>query len=62
MIASYQTGSRSGLAKRATNVSFFDHVDVRKEFEEIDGITYPHDSVNINFTVNEHLDQHRDLK
>ena len=47
---------------KASNVSNFDHVDVRKYRVEIDGIRYPKDSVNVNYATNDYIDQNADLK
>ena len=62
LIAAHQTEDRVGTANKANNISFFDHVDVKKYFAEIDGYRYPKESVIINFTENDYLDQYRDLK
>ena len=37
LIAAHQTEARIGTAKKANNISIFDHVDVKKYFVEIDG-------------------------
>ena len=62
LIAAHQTEARVGTANKANNVSIFDHVDVKKYFVEIDGYRYPKESVILNFTGNDYLDQYRDLK
>ena len=44
------------------NNAVFDIVDVKRYFVEIDGVRYPNDPVETNFSVNKYLDQYRDLK
>ena len=43
----HQTAVRYRVANKAINVSAFDHVDVRKNFVEINRNRYPKVSVNI---------------
>ena len=62
LIAAHQTVDRVGTANKANNISIFDHVDVKKYFDEIDGYRYPKESVITNFTENDYLDLYRDLK
>ena len=40
----------------------FDDVNVERYFVEIDGVRYPKDPVETNFSDNKYLDQYRDLK
>ena len=44
------------------NNAVFDHVDVKRYFVEINGVRYPKDSVETNFSDNKYLDQYRDHK
>ena len=44
------------------NNAVFDHVDLKRYFVEIDGIRYPKDPVETNFSDNKYLDQYRDPK
>ena len=44
------------------NNAVFDHVDVKSYFVEIDGVRYPKDPVETNFSDNKCLDQNRHLK
>ena len=62
LIVSHQTAARSGASNKANNISIFDNLDVRKYFVEIDGVRYPKDSVDVNYTENDYLDQYRDIK
>ena len=49
--------SRRGVPSKVNNIAAFHVVDVKIEFEEIDGIRYLSESVRINYTENEYLDQ-----
>ena len=62
LIVAHQTAARSGASNKANNISIFDNLDIRKYFVEIDGIRYPKDSVHVNYTENDYLDQYRDIK
>ena len=44
------------------NNAVFDHVDVKRYFVEIDGVRYPEDPVETNFSDIKYLDQYGDLK
>ena len=44
------------------NNAVFDNVDVKRYFVEIDGVRYPKDPVQTNFSDNKYLDQYRDPK
>ena len=44
------------------NNAIFDHVDVKRYFVEIDGVRYPKDPIESNFSENKYSDQYRDLK
>ena len=45
LIFAHQTAARSDTPKKRTNISVFDHLDVRKYFIEIDVVRYPRDGV-----------------
>ena len=62
LIVPHQTAVRAGASNKANNISIFDNLDVRKYVVEIDGVRYPKDSVNVNYTKNDYLDQYRDIK
>ena len=62
MFAAHQTEARVGAANKRNNIGIFNHVDVKKYFVEIDGYSYPKQSVLTNFTENDYLDQYRDLQ
>ena len=62
LIVSHQTAVRAGASNKANNISIFDNLDVRKYFVEIDGVRYSKDSVDVNYTENDYLDQYRDIK
>ena len=44
------------------NNAVFDNVDVKRYFVEIDGVRYPNDPVETNFSDNKNLDHYRDFK
>ena len=60
----HQTTQRENPARPIIqfNNAIFDHVDVKKYFVEIDGVRYPKDPIETNFSDNKYLDQYRDLK
>ena len=60
-LASYQRAVRSRVAKKANNISVFNHVDVKKCFVEMDGIRYRKVAVNIIHATNDYLNQNRDI-
>ena len=47
---------------KRNNISFFDHLDVRRAFTEKDGIRYPRDSNLTDYGSNDYIDQYGDLK
>ena len=62
LIAAHEAAFRSEFAKKANNVSVFDHVDDRNFFVEVHGIGYPKVSVNVIYGTNVYLNQNRGLK
>ena len=62
LICAHQTTARADTINKRTNLSVFDHLDVRKYFIEIDGIRYPRDGVLTNYTLNDYIDQYKDIK
>ena len=62
LICAHQTTARADTINKRTNLSVFDHLDVRKYFIEIDGVRYPRDGVLTNYTLNEYIDQYKDVK
>ena len=64
LIVAHQKTQRDNPAKPPNqfNNAVFDHVDVKRHFVEIDGVRYPKDPVETNFSDNKYLDQYRDLK
>ena len=62
LICAHQTADRSDIPKKRTNISIFDHLDARNYFIEIDGVRYPRDGVLANYSLNEYLNQYRDVK
>ena len=58
----HQTTARADHRNKRTNISVFDHLDVRKFFIEINGVRYPRDAVLTNYNQNDYLDQYKDVK
>ena len=44
------------------NNAVFDKIDVKKYFAEMDGVRYPKDPIETNYSENRDFDQYRDLK
>ena len=61
LFVAFQTANRTGVPNKANNVAFFDNVNVRKYFCEIDCFRYPKDAILTNFPENDHLGQYTDL-
>ena len=64
LIVAHQKTQRDNPARppKKFNIAVFDHVDVKSSFVEIDGVRFPKNPVETNFSENKHLDQYRDLK
>ena len=62
LICAHQTTDRADLPNKRTNISVFDHLDVRKYYIEIDGVRCPRDAVFTNYIQNDYLDQYKDVK
>ena len=64
LIVAHQKTQRENPARPPNQFknAVFDHVDVKRYFVEIDGIRYPKDPVETNFSDNKYLHQYRDLK
>ena len=64
LIVAHQKTQRDNPARPPNqfNNAIFDHVSVKRYFVEIDGVRYPKDPVETNFSDNKYLDQYRDLK
>ena len=64
LIVAHQKTQRDNPARPANqfNIAVVDNVYVKRYFVEIDGIRYPKDPIETNFSDNFYLDQYRDLK
>ena len=62
LICAQQTAARSDPPNKRNNISTFDNLGVTKYFVEIDGVRYHRDGVLTNYTLNDFIDQYRDLK
>ena len=61
LIAVHQTAARMRVPNKANSVAIFDHLVVRKNHVDIDGVRYPRDGVNVYYGLNYYVDQYRDL-
>ena len=62
LICAHQTTSWADFPNKRTNISVFDHLNVRKYFIKIDGVRYPRDAILTNYNQNDYLDQYKDVK
>ena len=62
LLCAHQTAVRSDTPNKHTNISVFDHLDVKKYFIEIDGVRYPKDGILTNYSQNDYLDQYKGVK
>ena len=62
LICAHQQANRSDPPNKRSNISVFDHTNVRNYFVEIDGVRYPRDAVLTNCDLNDYLDQYKDVK
>ena len=67
LIAAHQKTQRldaagNVLPNNRFNNAIFDHVEVRKNYSELDGIRYPKKPVMFNYGENNYLEQYKDLK
>ena len=62
LIGALQTEARLDTPNKNSNIEFFDNVNVKKYFCEVDGYRFPKDAVLTIFVENDCLDQYRDLK
>ena len=62
LICAHQQANRSDPPNKRSNISIFDHINVRKNFVGIDGVRYPRDAVLTNYDLNEYLGQYKDVK
>ena len=64
LIAAHQKTQRHDPARPPNQFTqaIFDKIDVKIYFVEIDGIRYPKDPVESNYSENKYLDQYGDLK
>ena len=64
LIAAHQKTQRDNPARLVYQFinAVFHHVDVKRYLIEVDGVRYPKDPVETNFSDNKYLDQYRDLK
>ena len=62
LICAHQTNLRTTTPDKEINIAFFDNMDLRKYYVEIDGLRYPRDSIFIKYEENDYIQQYKDLK
>ena len=62
LLAVHQTAVRIGVPNKANNVAVFDDLDVKRYQVDNDGVRYPRKSVNVDYGLNDYVDQNRALK
>ena len=62
LICAHQTNLRTTTPDKKINIAFFDNMDIRKYYVEIDGQRYPRDSVLIHYEENDYIQQYKALK
>ena len=61
MICAHQTSLRTTTPDKKINIAIFDNLDLRKYFNEIDGLRYPRDNILINYEEKDYIQQYKDL-
>ena len=61
LIGSHRKRPRADTANKNKNFAIFDYLNLQKFYVEIDGITYPRDSVLASYGKNDYIDQYKDL-
>ena len=62
LILAHQTAVRIGVPNKANIIAVFENLDVRKYYDDIDGVIYPRDNVDLDYGLNDYVDQYRDPK
>ena len=62
LMVTHQTDVRIRVPNNANNVADIDNLNVRKYHVDIDGVRYPRDGASIDNTLNDYVDQYKDLK
>ena len=62
LICAHQTNLGTTTPDKKINIAFFDNMDIRKYYVEIDGLRYPRDSVLIYYEEKDYIQQYKDLK
>ena len=62
LISAHQMKDRILTPNKNNFKAIFDNLDLRKYYVEIDRQRYPRDSISVNYTENDYIDQYRDLK
>ena len=62
LIGAHQTLTRADTANKNNNIAIFDNLNLQKYYVEIDSVSYPQESVLINYERNDYIEQYEDLK
>ena len=62
LISAHQTRIRADTANKNNNIAKFDNLNLQKYYIEIDSVSYPRDSVLVNYEQNDYIEQYKDLK
>ena len=65
LIGAHQTRTRADTANKNNNIAIFDKHNLQKyyvEFDYVDSVRYPRDSVLVNYEENDYIEQYKNLK
>ena len=62
LICAHQLKDRIDTPISTKNVAIFDHLNLKKNYVEINGQRYPRDGVLLNYDQNDYIEQYKDLK
>ena len=62
LIGAHQTRIRADTANKNNNIAIFDHLNLQKNYVEIDSVRYPRDNVLVNYEQNDYIEPYKDLK
>ena len=62
LIVAHQTQTRADTANKNNIIAIFDNPNLQKYYVEIDSVSYPRDTVLINYEQNDYIEPSKDLK
>ena len=62
LICGHQTENRTNVTNKNKSTAIFDNLDLRKNYDEIDGQRYPRDSLLINYDGKIYTEHYKDIK